>query len=107
MNMKIDDDLIASFSNLVLKSFEINIEYVITSKHFSDILNLLMNFQENISSPELNQQLTIFFTTIIITICKKYERLSQSVQESFKLFLKPMLKIILITLTKLKIHKEL
>lgn len=54
MNMKIDDDLIASFSNLVLKSFEVNIEYVITSKHFSDILNLLINSQENISSPELN-----------------------------------------------------
>ena len=48
MNMKIDDDLIASFSNLVLKSFEVNIEYVITSKHFSDILNLLINSQENI-----------------------------------------------------------
>ena len=49
MNMKIDDDLVGSFSNLVLKSFEINIEYVITSNHFNDILSLLINFQENVS----------------------------------------------------------
>ena len=41
--MKIDDDLIGSFSNLILKSFEINIEYVITSKHFSNILSLLIS----------------------------------------------------------------
>lgn len=31
MNLKVDDDLIAGFSLFVLKYFEINIEYVITS----------------------------------------------------------------------------
>lgn len=72
---QVDVDLIKNFSQIMLKSTQIDLSYIITSKRYSDIILLFSNIISTIDSQELNKELVNFLTTILNKVSMRYRRL--------------------------------
>lgn len=68
-------DLVKNFSQIMLKSTQIDLSYIITSKRYADVILLFSNIISTIDSQELNKELVNFLTTILNKVSMRYRRL--------------------------------